>query len=88
MLSHLHWHRGLTHGANPRRWERATFSFEVIYDILNNLAEFTVEENRVGTVYPGYEVWTFSNVDLILIAPFDPFVVSVKIFHLLTTSIA
>lgn len=85
MLGYL---RNLTHGANPCRWERATFSFEVVYDILNDLAEFTVEEDRVVTVYPGYEVWALSNVDLILIAPFHPFVVSVKIFHLLTTSIA
>ena len=85
MLGYL---RNLTHGANPWRWQRATVSFEVIYDILNNLAKFTVEEDRVVTVYPSYEVWTLSNVDLILIAPFHPFVVFIKIFHLLTTSIA
>ena len=85
MLGYL---RNLTHGANPWRRERATLSFEVIYDILNDLAEFTVEEDGIVTVYPGYEIRTLSNVDLILIVPFHPFVVSVKIFHLLTTSIA
>lgn len=35
-----------------------------------------------------YQIGTFPNVNLIILIPFNPFVVSVKVFHFVTTSIA
>jgi len=66
----------------------ATASVEVVDNILNHLAEFTVQKDRIISMYPGYKVRTFSNVHLIVLAPFHPFVVFIKVFHLLTASIA
>jgi len=60
----------------------------MIHHILNNYAKLSIESDRIVTMYRSDEVRTLSNVHLIVIAPFHPFVVFVEIFHLLTFSIA
>jgi len=80
--------RNLAHGANPWRREYPTLCFEMIYDILDDLAKLTIEGDRIVTMYSGDKVRALPKVHLILIAPFHPFVIFVEIFHLLTVSIA
>ena len=45
--------RNLCHGANPWWREYPTFRFEMIDDILHDLAKLTIESDRIVTVYPG-----------------------------------
>jgi hypothetical protein len=80
--------RNLAHGANPWRREYPTLRFEMIYDILYDLAKFTIESDRTVAMYSGDEIRALSNVHLILITPLYPFVVFVEIFHFPTISIA
>ena len=68
--------------------ESTTFRFEMVYDILNNFAKLSIKSDGIVTMYPSDEVRTLSNVHLIVIAPFHPFVVFIEIFHLLTILIA
>lgn len=85
MLRYL---RNLAHGANPWRREYPTLRFEMIYDILHDVAKFTIESDGIITMYAGNEIRALSNVHLIFITPLHPFVIFVEIFHLLTISIA
>lgn len=85
MLGNL---RNLAHGANPWRREYPTLRFEMIYNILHDLAKLAIESDRIVTMYTSDEIRALSNVHLILITPLHPFMVFVEIFHLLTISIA
>jgi hypothetical protein len=44
-------------------------------NVLDYLAEFAVQDERIVSVYAGNEVRAFSNVYLIFFTPFYPFVI-------------
>lgn len=77
-----------SHGANARFWQWSTFLVQMIDNVLNDLAQFTVEAYRILPMNSRDEIRALCDVHLIFIAPFNPFVVSVKVFHFCTESIA
>ena len=80
--------RYFSHRANVWQREHPSLRFEMIYDILNNLAKLTIKGDRIITMYASDEIRALPNVDMILIAPLHPFVVFIDFFHLVTISIA
>jgi hypothetical protein len=69
-------------------WKSSAFGFEVADDLVDYLAEFGIKPNRVVTVNPGDQVGALADVDLILRAPLNPFVVLITFLHFFSHSIA
>ncbi len=69
------------HGANPRRGKRSPLGLEMADHVLNAIALFTVEPYRVNAVDAGDQIGTLAEVGVALIAPLDPFVITVAGFY-------
>jgi len=80
--------RYLLHRSDSRRRKRTTFRFKMLNNILHHLAQITVDLEGIIAVDSRNEVWAFSKVGLILVAPFHPLVVLIARFHLRTSSTA
>jgi hypothetical protein len=55
-------------------------------DILNCLAQISIELNWILAVHPAYRIWALANVDLVFIRPFYPTVMLIFNSHRSTTS--
>jgi transposase-like protein len=56
-------------GANLWRQEYPTLRFEMINDILHDLAKLTIESHRIVAIYSSNEISALRNVRLLLVAP-------------------
>ncbi|MCF7979162.1 MAG: hypothetical protein K9L82_14320 [Chromatiaceae bacterium] len=71
----------LAHRADLWHWEYAILCFEMIHDILHDLAKLSIERDWVVTMYSGDEIRAFPDIHLILVTPLHPLVVFVDIVH-------
>jgi hypothetical protein len=76
------------HRSNFRGRKLSSRLLEVIDDILNDFAQLPVNLDGIVAVDAGNEIGTFADVDLILVAPFDPAMVGVNEFHPADSSMA
>lgn len=60
--SHLH------HGPGSGRRQRAAGLFKMVNNFLDHLLEFAIDFHRVDAVDAGDKVWTFADVNAVLVA--------------------
>jgi hypothetical protein len=68
--------------------KRASFGLKVTNNILNNAAQLSIELDRFIAMDPSDQIRAPAKVDLILIAPFYPLVISIARLHFWTSSMA
>jgi hypothetical protein len=68
--------------------KRASFGFKVTNNVLNNAAQLSIELDRFIAMDPSDQIRAPAKVDLILIAPFHPLVISIARLHFWTSSMA
>ncbi len=73
-----------THRANLWFRKGTIFSVEMTNDVLNNRTKLAIKRDGIIAMNAGDEIRASTNIDIILFAPIHPFVVFVKLFHLLT----